>query len=434
MRISVTEQPDILELDLRPASELAPSLALPWILKLRYGLLSGLIALILLTVFVSRIQLPLAWLAIPLAVTMLSNLFLSRLIAKLGARPALGITLAIDILCLTAMLALSGGPANPLSLLYLVQITLSAVVLSKAWTWSLGLLSVLGFGFLFLAHVPLPVLEGHHPAQGFAIHMIGMWIAFVAAALLITVFIGKVSEALRAHEQQVLRLQSQLGRHEKIASIVTLAAGAAHELGTPLATIAIASKELEIYAAQRSRDAHVAEEARLIRAEVDRCGRILHAMSARGAEFIGEMPVAVNLCQFFDRLKSGFPESERRVLQASANPGLEAVLPTESTRQALTALVRNALDASVPGEPVDLCADCGEGKLRFTVRDRGAGMTPDILKRIAEPFFTTKAPGRGMGLGTFLARAFAENLRGSLAFESVAGQGTTVILELPLES
>jgi len=301
MQFSVTDRRDVSELDLRPAAELAPSLVLPWLTRIRYGVFTGQVSLLLIAVFVSHIILPLGWLAIPLAVAGCSNLFLRGLTQRFSSRHALGISLALDILALTAVLALSGGPANPFTLLYLVQITLSAVVLSKAWTWFLGVLSILGFGFLFVAHVPLPILEGHHPAQGFSVHLFGMWIAFVAAALLITVLIGKVSEVLRHHELEVLRLQNQLGRQEKVASIATLAAGAAHELGTPLATIAIVAKELEIYAANSSPDKHVAAESQLIRAEVERCGRILHGMSAQGAEFVGETPAPVHLRELLEK-------------------------------------------------------------------------------------------------------------------------------------
>ena len=128
MRVSVTERRDTPPPDLRPAGELAPSLALPWIAKLRYGVVAGQAVLILVAHFGFDVSLPLAWLALPLAAMTASNIMLDRLVTALGARPALGFLLALDTLCLTALLALSGGPANPFSLLYLVQITLSAVV------------------------------------------------------------------------------------------------------------------------------------------------------------------------------------------------------------------------------------------------------------------------------------------------------------------
>jgi two-component system sensor histidine kinase RegB len=368
------------------------------------------------------------WLAVPLAVTAASNLLLPRLAERLGARPALGYSLALDTVCLTALLGLTGGPANPFSLLYLVQIALSAVVLSKAWTWALGVLSVGCFGFLFWAHAPLDAFEGHHTMQGFSTHLVGMWVAFVAAALLITIFIGKVSQALREREQEVLRLQNQLARHERLASIVTLAAGAAHELGTPLATIAVASRELEV-----SKDSDVAEDARLIRSEVERCSRILQQMSARGAELPGEAPVPIELAEFLEEVRQGFPPAAQEHLRTTAS-GEGVTLPVEAARQALNALVKNALDASAGGQPVSLSAERIGGAVTFTVTDSGCGMSPATLNRIAEPFFTTKAPGSGMGLGTFLARVFAERLGGTLTFESETGKGTRAVLELPLTS
>ncbi len=432
MRVAVTERNELSDLDLRPASELAPSLALPWLMRLRYGVLLGQIALLLAAAFIAQIELPLAWLALPLSISLISNLLQRQLIRRYGARRAIGLTLIVDTLSLTAVLALSGGPANPFSLLYLVQITFSAVVLSKTWTWSLGALSVASFGFLFWAHVPVLALEGHHPASGFSIHLYGMWMAFVAAALLITIFIGKVSEVLRGHELEVLRLQTQLSRNEKIASIATLAAGAAHELGTPLTTIAIVAHELDLYAENHAHDEHLASEARLIRSEVDRCSGILKAMSAQGAEMIGEAPTAIRISELLESLRKSFPKVISEKLLTKSAPALTAMLPVDSTRKVLAALVQNSFDANSENA-VELLCERVDGNLRFTVKDSGAGMSAETLRHIAEPFFTTKSPGKGMGLGTFLARVFAENMGGSLIFDSVPGKGTTVILELPLE-
>ena len=423
MRVSLTERATVSESAIRLASDTAPALAAPWLVRLRYGLIAGLVLMILLVAFGARVPLPLFWLVIPIVAMLLSNLLLPRLTARLGGRRALGTTLVLDVLVLTALLSLTGGPANPLTLLYLVQITLSAVVLSRAWTWSLGILSILGFGFLFPFHVPLLALEGHHPAQGFAVHLYGMWIAFVAAALLITFFIGEVSESLRRHEHQSLELQIKLARHEKLAAVGTLAAGAAHEMGTPLATVAVVAKDLE---------PNLAADAATIRAEIDRCASILRAMSMQGPELAGESPSRIKVRTLLEDLLLSLPPANRDLVGALAAEELETCLPVETTRQILSALVKNALDASSPGQSVELSATSRGDRLSFTVRDHGQGMTAETLAHLGEPFFTTKEPGRGMGLGTFLARVFAENLHGSLEFESATGVGTTAVLELPL--
>ena len=435
MQVCVTEPHPSPALDLRSAGELAPSLALPWIVKLRYGLLAGQVGLILLANFAFGVELPIVWLAIPLAVTAASNLLLHSLMTAFSARPLLGWLLALDTLTLTALLALTGGAANPFSLLYLIQITLSAVVLSKRWTWSLGILSVMCFAFLFPVHFSVSVFEAHHTMEGFSTHLVGMWIAFVAAALVVTIFIGKVSEALRSREQEVLSLQGRIAHQERLASIVTLAAGAAHELGTPLSTIAIASRELEWRASQSPSDSEVAGDARLIRSEVGRCTRILEQMSARGAEPIGETPAVLEFRELLEAVRRGLPPRMQEFLRTAVSGNrVCARLPAEASRQALTALVNNAFEASENDSTVFLEAEGGSQAVRFRVVDTGCGMPPETLNRIAEPFFSTKDGARNMGLGTFLARLYAERLGGSLVFESEPGKGTRVLLELPLAS
>jgi two-component system sensor histidine kinase RegB len=124
----------------------------------------------------------------------------------------------------------------------------------------------------------------HHPADGTNLHLIGMWIGFGVAAVLVAVFSGKISELLRQHEDSLLLMQAELARRDRLASLATLAAGAAHELNTPLATIAVVARELELFATNTVQNDAVAEDSRLIRTEVDRCREILWRMSVQGAQ------------------------------------------------------------------------------------------------------------------------------------------------------
>ena len=431
MRICLTDRNTGAAPDLRLAGELAPSLALPWVVRLRYGILLGQAALILAANYVFGVSLRIGWLSVPLAVMAASNLLFHRAAERVGVRPALGSFLVLDILSLTALLALSGGPANPFTVLYLVQITLSAVILSRAWTWGLGLLSMACFASLFPLHFHVSIFEGHYSSDSFSVHLIGMWIAFAAGSLLVTIFIGKVSEALRRGEQEVLALQSRLARHERLASIATLAAGAAHELGSPMATIAIAAKDLENAAAESPREPTVGTDARLIRAQIERCRQILIQMSAGGAEPQGECPTSVDLNLLLDQVRADSPSSARIVTHVTTDGQCSnAVLPHQASKQALAALVKNALDSSPEGRPVTISATELNDKVRFSIADSGCGMSAETLQRIGEPFYTTKPPGQGMGLGIFLVRAFAERMGGNLEFESEQGRGTTVILEI----
>jgi two-component system sensor histidine kinase RegB len=240
---------------------------------------------------------------------------------------------------------------------------------------------------------------------------------------------------LRQREREVLELQEQVAKHERLASLVTLAAGAAHELGTPLSTIAVVAKELERYASDPSASNDVREDTKLIRSEVERCRLILERMSVQGGEPMGETARTVQVRDLFTQVLAQFPELQRTLVKVELpDEALAAVLPRQATAQSLAALIQNALDANLDQRPIVITAIATDEGLRISIRDQGHGMPDNVLRRIAEPFFTTKEPGKGMGLGTFLVRSFAEKLGGRVMFDSVFGQGTTVTLELPLQS
>src|SRR5208283_984603 len=379
-------------------TDLAPNLALPWVVRLRYGMVAGEVTLILGMSYGLRLDFPLLWTLAPLAIVLASNILLGRLrmLPVRFTQETLGAVFCLDTLCLTVILGLTGGPNNPFSLLYLVQIALSAIVLRKFWTWVLGALSTACFGLLFFFQVPSAAFQIHQHEQGLSPHLVGMWIAFGIAAALITFFTGKIADALRTREQEVLILQDQVAKNERLASLVTLAAGAAHELGTPLGTIAVVAKELERYAINAAHNDAVLGDARLIRSEVDRCRRILERMSVQSAEPMGEAPGRVRVRDLIAQVFAQFPESQRVLLEIElSDEELSAVLPAQATAQSLAALIQNALDASSNRRPVVISARVSDGELSIAVRDQGHGMPANVLRRIAEPFYTTKEPGKG---------------------------------------
>jgi len=423
------------ETDSSHSGEVVHRLALPWILRLRYGIVGGEIAILLAVSIGLQIAVPTVVISVVIVLQLGTNYVFGRWREKLrvNTEHVVGSLFVLDTLCLTLILAVTGGPTNPFSLLYLVQITFSAVILHRAWPWVLGVVSVLSFGLLFWVSQDVPAFRTHPRPGELSLHLFGMWIAFATAAMLISYFIGKVSQEARQKEQELLVMQKRLARNERLASLVTLAAGAAHEIATPLATIAVSAKEIERDATARLRDERIQDDARLIRAEVERCRLILERMGAQGADPLGEAPSSVKLEDLLARIKQRFPEQRTRIeVQVGGSDSQACTIPARAAIEALGALVKNALDASPNGEPVLLQAQSSNNRLQFLVRDRGTGMTPEIIDRVAEPFFTTKPAGQGMGLGAFLAHLFAQRLGGSLSFESAPGHGCTAILELPL--
>jgi len=416
----------------------APAITLSWILRLRWGAVAGQTLTIALATLALHLSLPLVPLAALVGVTALSNVALLYVVrtrpASISPHLVAGV-LAADTLVLCGLLYFTGGPSNPFSVLYLVQVTLAALVLGMRWAAALVALSAASYAFLFFANVPLAGMEHmHHGGSAFALHLQGMWAAFTLAAGLIAFFVTRLARALRERDEQLAAAQERAARNEKLASLSTLAAGAAHELGTPLATIAVAAKELARGAEALRGDAAEAlrEDARLIREEVDRCRDIVQQMSARAGESLGEAPERVRLAAIGAAVRARLPEDRRALFDAEyTDPELVLVTPARGLAQALASLVKNAFEASAEGARVSLHAAQDGSSVRFVVSDTGSGIPAAQLARIGEPFFTTKPPGSGMGLGVFLARAFVERLGGRFEIESAPGRGTRVTLLVP---
>ena len=406
-----------------------------WLIRLRWAAIAGHVATIAVSYRMLGITLPLQSLGAIVAAEVLVN-GMAMALRKSGRRVEahwLALSMALDVLLLTALLYFTGGPFNPFSFLYLVHIALAAVVLRPRSTWALAGLSLLCSGILFVDHRPLPLTGLDHDAQMY-VHLRGMWVALGVATGFIVYFLMRVMRALAEREAELSQARHLAARQEKLASLATLAAGAAHELATPLATIAVTAKELERQLDTLPPSA-MGEDVGLIRAEVERCRAILDRMAAGAGESAGEGPREVSVA---DVVAASVAELGPSVpLQVAIEPGLDARrlrLPLRALSQALRGLVQNAMDASPRGAEIQLEADERSGWLRFVVRDRGQGMPADVLARAGEPFFTTKPPGRGMGLGLFLARALVERLGGQLQIQSAAGEGTTAIVSLPTEA
>jgi two-component system sensor histidine kinase RegB len=407
----------------------APRIALPWIIRLRYAMAAGQLLTVGIVYQFFHIDLPLGWIAVVPLITILTNLWLGFANGLAAEQRLIAGVFVLDALCLTAILMLTGGPNNPFSLLYLVHITLSATILKRKQTWALGVLSTACFGSLFLWYRPIAALEMHHLGEGVNLHLAGMWVGFGVASLLVAMFSGKISELLRDREESLLHMQEELARKDRLASLVTLSAGAAHELNTPLGTIAIAAKELERYATITVRDNAIAEDSRLIRMEVERCREILQRLSVSGAEPTGEALTRVAARDLAHGVASRFPGVR---LDLDSCPDTTLTVPKHAVEQAIEAMLKNALDASRDVVDVSLSILPAGGGVRFLVEDRGMGMSQETLRHVGEPFFTTKEPGKGMGLGIFLVRTVAERLGGGFELDSAEGRGTKATLSLPL--
>lgn len=419
-----------------PRVESPARINLAWLIKLRWSAIAGQLLLMVVVDQLMGWALPLAWLIAIVGLSVGTNLALACWHRRgAEAREWLLVSvMALDTLLLTLLLHVTGGAANPFSFLYLVQLALGAVVLRGRWALLLFVLSAACYGALFLTAQSGPA--GHHGPSAHAggsmeAHLRGMWVAYVATAVLIVYFVGRVKQALAAREAEILEIRGLQARYEKVAAVGSLAAGAAHELGSPLGTIAIAAKELERELRADASTEPLALDAQLIRAEVERCRGIIRQLIGAAGETPGEQSMAEEVGAVVASAVAGLYARERILVEVPSGLPLLNV-PPSAFAQALRGLLQNALDASPPASNVEVSAHAAAGgAVVLEVRDRGTGMTAQVLARVTEPFFTTKEPGQGMGLGLFLARRLVEKLGGALTFESAPGVGTTVRVTLP---
>jgi two-component system sensor histidine kinase RegB len=406
---------------------------LPWIVRLRWLAAAGQIAAIGVAWAVLGLELPVAWLLSVAGITLASNVLLALLRPRLGAAPgpAVFAILALDVVLLTGLLALAGGPWNPFSVLYLVQVALAAVVLGVRPAVAVALLSAAGYAALFFLPGDSALEHALHGPGAMALHLAGMWIATATAGGIIGVFVAQIAAALRRREEQVRGLERAAARSEKLVSLSTLAAGAAHELATPLGTIALAAGSLATRRPGNTAAPQEGDDARLILEEVARCREILSRMQGGAGDVVGEGPERLDVGEVLTGVRQELRPSERTRLHIESPTDPMALrLPRRAIVQSLVSLVRNALSATPAEKRVSLRAVRNADRVRFEVTDEGIGMPPEVLARAGEPFFTTRPPGEGMGLGLFLARAVAEQLGGALELDSEPGRGTRARLEV----
>jgi len=222
-------------------------------------------------------------------------------------------------------------------------------------------------------------------------------------------------------------------RSERLEALATLSTGAGHELASHLSTIVVIAKDLAKHLEGTQVPDTVIEDVGLIRSELDHCRRILNEMSSSAGQATGEAMRSVTVRELIEEVLEFVRRRDRVRAEFLGDAGdTDVVLPLVGTAQAIRGIVRNALDASPSSELVSLTVTVDADNLRIRVSDKGTGMEASVLDRASEPFFTTKEPGQGMGLGLFLAHNVLGRLGGEFQLASEFGVGTTATIRLPL--
>lgn len=405
---------------------------LPWLLRLRWLAVLGQATTCLAATAVG-FSIPWTVLGAFLLVTVSTNLAVQSLGSRLSRDPdrVCAALLAQDTLVLAGMLWWTGGVDNPFNGFFLLHVVIASVLLPRSWSWWFLGLSAACLGLQFLSPHPLvaarPLPLGIEGAS-----RLGIFVDLVLVGASVAFFVGRLRKSISQKDLELERARVRSERHERFATVATLAAGVAHELATPLSTIAVVSSDFERLAGGHCGNGECISDARLIRSEVERCRKVLESLGQRATDGIGDPAVLVEISEIPDRIRPFLHSGklERLDFRGFQDAGT-IVVPLPPLLQSLAALAKNACEASPPTERVAISVKTDSDGAVFEVADRGEGMDPSTVLRAGEPFFTTKGPGRGMGLGLFLVRTFVERVQGSLEIDSRPGEGSVFRMAIP---
>lgn len=392
----------------------------------------GQLLVIAVVVYGLGLELPLLPLAVLIAALTLWNIYsVSRLKAPsaVSEREFL-LQLLADVMVITGLLYFTGGATNPFSWVYLVPLVLATTLLPRKVAWLMAAITIACYSALMLWHVPLPGAHQMAHNHGFSQHILGMWLGFVMSALVVVHFVADIAHNLRQRDRQLAAAKEQALKDERLIALGTLAAGAAHELGTPLGSMAIVTADLLLdYPASKDADLH--RQLTIIDEQLQRCKRALSVISASSGTLQMDAGGSVVVGDYLRELAAHW-QAGRSAVRLSLDIDDKAprmqMLADQTLTQALHSILNNAADAS-PGD-VTLVASWTRDSLQLQVLDRGQGLSPGVSERIGEMQVSTKE--QGLGLGLFLAHAAIGRLGGQVWLRPREGGGTCTEIELPL--
>lgn len=402
------------------------------LIQLRWIAVLGQVVTILIVHYGLDIPLPL-----PPMVTVLGALLVLNGLSHVWLRrhlnvtnQALFISVLLDVAALTVQLYFSGGATNPFTALYLLQIALAAVLLSARGAWLVVAVTCVAFIALIRINQPLAVQP---PDSLLRLHILGMFVCFALGAVLLVIFVTRVSRNLSERDTHVANLKRQAAEEDHIVRLGLLASGAAHELGTPLASVSVILGDW-CRMPEIAEHPEMLQELQEMQAAIRRCKTILSGILQSAGEARGEAPTVTTLHRFFGEIarewSDGRPSGTLQYHAGSGALGEDVrIVSDRALKQVVTNLLDNAFEVS-PGW-IRLNAERRGDMLRIEVLDLGPGFSATQLENFGKPYHSTKArPGAGLGL--FLVVNVIRKLGGTVFAHNRADGGATVTVELPL--
>ncbi|MDD2659306.1 MAG: ATP-binding protein [Methylococcales bacterium] len=442
-----------------PKSQISVRQNLKWLFVLRNLMMLSEVILIILSVYGLGIHLPEQELWLVVLATGAVNIYTSIRLDTDEPVTEMEIfsQITIDVFAIATLLYLTGGASNPITWVFLLPLIVTAIMLPQDYAWYMVILTTSLYTILIAFNIPLPSIEPHMPDPAplmhtdaenyqmlhhafimndksyFSLHMFGMWFGFVFSAGLVAFFVVELARTLRDQERSLAEARENALRDERVIALGTLAASAAHDMGTPLGTIAIVAHELEQeYPEHRYPDLY--EKMLIMQQQINRCKEALSVMSASAGEMRAESGSVILVADYIDDVINQW-----RIHNAGAklnffidpNVAKEAKIIAERTlTHSIINILNNAAEASPAELGIEFHATWDLDHITFKIRDFGPGFPPELVEFAGKHPVVSKK--RGLGVGLFLTYSTINRLGGKINLFNSDSGGACLEITLPL--
>jgi len=405
---------------------------------LRNLALIGQIVAVIFTLNVLQIDLPIKKISLIFLLFTFFNFFVWLRLKRPRAvtENEIFIHLTVDVLALALLLYFTGGATNPFVMIFLFPLTITVTILPVRYAWLLATITVICYSLLMFYYQPLPIGHSSHGDNGaseYNLHLIGMWMVFILNACLITYYVYGMGNTLRHQQKQLTSAREQSIRDEQLVILGTLAASTAHELGTPLGTMALLVNEIE--QELENADAAVLSDLDNLKKQINRCKLSLTDLSASvGASSSLFDSQQQPVCQYLQGIINEIHAVHSNInLSFHCNPDISNSLYTDRTLSlSLINIIDNAIEASPEfvdisvSSPVENSTDF----IQIEISDHGPGLSDEALDKIGQQPYSEKE--LGLGLGLYLAYAAIRRRNGSISQQNCKPEGSKTTIILPL--
>jgi two-component system, sensor histidine kinase RegB len=441
-----------------PKSELSARQNLKWLFILRNLMMTSEAILIFMSIYGLGIRLPQEQLWLVLLSIGAVNLYTWMRLRTEDPVSEVEIfsQLVIDVFAIASLLYLTGGASNPITWVFLLPLIITAIMLPQSFVWYMVILTSSMYTILITYNIPLPAIEPHMPnpeklhanimeyqmlqqahvmsdKHYFNLHMFGMWFGFVFSAGLVAFFVVELAKTLRIQERTLADARESALRDERVVALGTLAASAAHDMGTPLGTMAIVAHELEQeYPIHRFPDLH--EKMLIMQQQIDRCKQALSVMSASAGEMRAESGRIMLLTEYIDDMLNQWRTHQPATkLCFFINPCVAAdakIIAERTLTHSIINILNNAAEASPAERGIEFHASWDLEQAVIKIRDYGPGFPAEIAEFAGKQPIVSKK--HGLGVGLFLTSSTINRLGGTIHFTNMESGGASVEIVLPL--